>query len=308
MARHQHGIFAEGTNAHHHLELTIDAGASDDEIRAALAGVRQADQVRRTNGGTNLVIGLGPALAARLGVEAPELVAFPGYATSDGTAQAPATQRDLWVWAHGPTPDLVLDVVRRALQPLSSIATVALDQPGFVYHDSRDLTGFIDGTANPPLDEAVGIAVVADGQPGAGSAYAMTMRFEHHLDRFEALPVAEQEQVFGRTKLDGEELESDAKAPDAHISRVEVDDEAGEELKVYRRSVPWGTATAQGLHFVAFGCDVHRFDLQLRHQYGLVDDGITDRLLAFTTPETGSFWVCPSVDDLDRLAPLPTDD
>jgi putative iron-dependent peroxidase len=61
------------------------------------------------------------------------------------------------------------------------------------------------------------------------------------------------------------------------------------------------------LHFVAFGADTDRFDLQLRHQYGLVDDGITDRLLEFTTPHTGSFWRCPSVEELDAVAPLPHD-
>ena len=27
MARHQYGIFAEGTRAHHHLELELDASA-----------------------------------------------------------------------------------------------------------------------------------------------------------------------------------------------------------------------------------------------------------------------------------------
>lgn len=303
MARHQYGIFAEGTRSHHHLELVIALDATDEALRGALIAVRAANADHRTNGGTNLVVGVGPALAERLGL-AP-VAPFPGYATDDGRHRAPATQRDLWVWVHGPTPDVVIDVVRAVHEALSPVAHLELDLPGFVYHDSRDLTGFVDGSANPFLDEAPVVAVVPDGEAGEGSCVAMTMRFEHHLDRFDALEVAEQEAVFGRTKPDSVEL--DPKPADAHISRVEVDDDDGEELAVYRRSVPWATAAAQGLHFVSFGADVERFDLQLRHQYGLVD-GVTDRLLEFTTPHTGSFWRCPSVEDLDRIAPLPDDE
>lgn len=304
MARHQYGIFAEGTRSHHHLELSLRPDVGDDALREALIAVRASNADHRTNGGTNLVIGVGPALAERLDLAPVE--PFPGYSSADGRHRAPATQRDLWVWAHGPTPDVVIDVVRSVHEALAPIATVELDLPGFVYHDSRDLTGFVDGSANPFLDEAPVVAVVPEGQPGEGSCLAMTMRFEHHLDRFDALEVADQEAVFGRTKADSVEL--DDKPADAHISRVEVEGADGEELKVYRRSVPWATATTQGLLFVAFGADTERFDLQLRHQYGLVDDAVTDRLLEFTTPHTGSFWRCPSVEDLDRVAPLPDDD
>jgi putative iron-dependent peroxidase len=304
MARHQYGIFAEGTRSHHHLEFELLTGVGAEALRAALTAVRAANADHRTNGGTNLVVGFGPATSALLGL-AP-VSPFEGYASPDGRHRAPGTQRDVWVWVHGPTPDVLLDVVRPVTAALAEVATLVLDLPGFVYHDSRDLTGFIDGSANPFLDEAPLVAVVPDGEPGEGSCLAMTMRFEHHLDRFDALDVADQEAVFGRTKPDSVEL--DDKPPTAHISRVEVDGDDGEELKVYRRSVPWATAARQGLHFVSFGLDTERFDLQLRHQYGLVDDGVTDRLLEFTTPDTGSFWRCPSIEDLDRIAPLPDDD
>lgn len=308
MARPQYGIFTEGTRAHHHLELRVRPDATDLALRAALLGVRAANADHRANGGTSLVIGLGPALATRLGLGTSELVAFPGYASADGRFHAPATQRDLWVWVHGPSPDLVIDVVRAVHHALQPVADLELDLPAFVYRDSRDLTGFVDGSANPFLDEAPGIATVPAGSPRAGGCFAMTMRFEHHLDAFSALPVPDQERVFGRTKQHSTELEGSDKPADAHISRVEVDDADGQELKVYRRSVPWASAATQGLHFVSFGADVARFDTQLRHQYGLVEDGITDRLLEFTTPLTGSFWLCPSVDDLDIVAPLTGDD
>ena len=309
MARHQYGIFTEGTRAHHHLELALRPEAGAAAVRAALAATRTANADHRTAGGTALVVGFGPGAWARAsgGADLP-VTAFPGYASADGRHQAPATQRDLWVWVHGPSTDVVWDVIRQIVAAWDGLADVVLDVPGFVYHDSRDLTGFVDGSANPFLDEAPTVALVPDGEPGAGGCAAMTMQFVHDLDAFWAQDLHAQEQVFGRTKLDSTELEGDDKPATAHISRVEVDDEDGEELKVYRRSVPWATGTTQGLHFVSFGRDVARFDVQLRHQYGLVDDGLTDRLLEFTTPLTGSFWFCPSVDDLDAVAPVPDDE
>ncbi|MCU1371816.1 MAG: Dyp-type peroxidase family [Ilumatobacteraceae bacterium] len=310
MARHQHGIFAEGTRAQHHLELHLRDDAGPAAVAAALVGVRRANAEHRTNGGTNLVLGFGPALWARFPEALPTLAVtpFPGYDNEAAGLHAPATQADLWVWVHGPSIDLVYDVIRSAAVALAPVADITLDLPAFVYHDSRDLTGFIDGTANPPLDDAPVAAVVADDQPGAGGAYAMTMRFVHDLAAFEALPVADQELVFGRTKADSAELPDHVKPADSHVGRAEVADADGEELEVYRRSVPWATAAQQGIHFVSFGADTDRFDLQLRTMHGLEADGLTDRLLRFTTPVTGSFWFCPSVEALDAIAPLPDDD
>lgn len=310
MARHQHGIFAEGTRAHHHLELTFRPGATDAELREALAAVRAVNVDHRTTGGVNLVIGLGPAAWDRLrsGRSAQVISDFPGYRSADGAYEAPATQRDLWLWAHGATPDVVYDVVRGAAKALAPVADLQLDVTGFTYHDSRDLTGFIDGSANPFLDEAPTLATIPDGEPGEGGCCALTMRFRHDLDAFGALDEHEQELVFGRTKPDSVELDDDVRPPDAHISLAEVEGDDGEELEVYRRSVPWASAVEQGLHFVSFGRDVDRFDRQLRALYGVDDPTLVDRFQRFTTALTGSFWFCPSVEDLDAIAPLPDDE
>ena len=308
MTRHQHGIFAEGTRAHHHLEWRLRDGASERELVEAIVAVRAANADHRTTGGVNLVVGFGPATWERLRGELaapPSLRDFPGYARADGGPEAPATQRDVWIWAHGSTPDVVIDVIRAVAAALHPVAHLELDQPGFTYRDSRDLTGFIDGTANPSLDDAPEEACIPDDEPGSGGCTAMTMRFVHDLASFHAQPVADQERTIGRTKDHSQEL--DPKPADAHIARAEAEGDDGEELVVYRRSVPFATAAEQGLFFVSFGRDVDRFDLQLRRMHGQVD-GPVDRLLSFTTPQSGSFWFCPSVDDLDRLAPLPDDD
>ncbi|MFN8017767.1 MAG: Dyp-type peroxidase [Acidimicrobiales bacterium] len=309
MARHQHGIFAEGTRAHHHLEWRLRDGIDGEALRQALVAVRASNADHRTTGGVNLVVGLGPTAwdLVRGGLPAPKgFGAFPGYADAAGALAAPATQRDVWIWAHGSTPDVVIDVIRAAAAALGPVATLELDQPGFTYRDSRDLTGFVDGSANPFLDDAPDEACIPEGAPGAGGCCALTLRFVHDLASFHAQPVADQERVIGRTKDHSVEL--DPKPDDAHIARAEAEGDDGEELVVYRRSVPFATAAEQGLYFVSFGRDVARFDTQLRRMYGVADDGPVDRLLSFTTPLSGSFWFCPSVDDLDEVAPLPDDE
>ena len=57
-----------------------------------------------------------------------------------------------------------------------------------------------------------------------------------------------------------------------------VIEEDGEELEIYRRSTPFGSATEQGLQFVAFTAEAERPRKMLRRMFG-VDDGTTDRLL-----------------------------
>ena len=115
-----------------------------------------------------------------------------------------------------------------------------LDLTGFVHRDSRDLTGFIDGTANPQLLDAPTAALVPDGQPGAGGSHVLAMRWVHDLDAFDRLPLDQQENVFGRTRPDSIEFMGARLPKSAHIARVQIDDPEGKEIQIYRRSVPYG--------------------------------------------------------------------
>jgi putative iron-dependent peroxidase len=205
---------------------------------------------------------------------------------------------DVWVWMHGTGDDGLLDAARAVCRLLDPVATLASEVHGFVYRDSRDLTGFIDGTENPPVEEAYRVALVSDGQPGAGGSHALVQRWVHALDRFEALAVEEQEQVIGRTKADSIELDEEAKPATAHIARVVIEDDRGQELEIYRRSVPYGTTAEHGLMFVAFAADPTRMVRMLERMFGASADGIRDRLTAFSTPVTGATYFVPSLEAL----------
>jgi putative iron-dependent peroxidase len=193
--------------------------------------------------------------------------------------------------------------VARAVDDVAELVT---EQVGFAYRDGRDITGFVDGTANPPVRLAPDVALVPDGMPGAGGSHVIVMRWVHDLDAFNRLSESDQEDVFGRTKRDSIELSPAEKPPTAHIARVEVTVD-GDELEIFRRSVPYGTVQEHGLHFVAFSADPTRFDVMLSRMYGLTGDGLHDRLLDFSRPVSGAYYFAPSLNALNELAGPETD-
>ncbi len=78
---------------------------------------------------------------------------------------------------------------------------------GFRYLDSRDLTGFIDGTENPKGKERTSVALIGSEDPTfSGGSYVFTQRYVHNLQKWGTLPQKEQEKVIGRRKPGSEEL------------------------------------------------------------------------------------------------------
>jgi len=300
MASPQYGIFALGTRSHYYLELDLLPGAEPAEMVAALSLVHQA---RCTTGGANLVAGVAPSIWRSLAPEEcpADSADFTSVRGPNGYAM-PATQHAAWVWVAGDGYDTVFDVARATEHSLAGCAKVAEQTPGFTYLDSRDLTGFVDGTANPGLDEAPKVCVVPEGSPAAGSSIVLVQRWVHDLAGFESLSLADQEAVFGRTKAASIELGTDEKPDDAHIARVEIDDASGGELAIFRRSASFGDVITHGLMFVGFTNRQLTVSRMLERMAGGAD-GKRDRLTYFSTPVTGAFYVVPSVEALTRFKP-----
>ncbi len=68
---------------------------------------------------------------------------------SAGGPLAPATQRDLLFWVQGGERDDVLDRALAIHRAVGASGSLDLYLTGFTYKDSGDVTGFIDGRANP---------------------------------------------------------------------------------------------------------------------------------------------------------------
>jgi putative iron-dependent peroxidase len=292
----QAGIFAVGTRTHHHLEFDVDASVPLESVVAAIDSIVEI-------GSSNIVVGFGSDLWGRLSTTKPVgLAAFTEVRGRDGHV-APSTQHDLWIWIHGTGVDDVLDVATSCTAALSGLASLAVETRCFVYHDSRDLTGFIDGTENPPPTEATEVACIPAGQVGAGGSHVIAQRWVHDLAAFDQLAVEEQELVIGRTKLDSIAIPEDVRPADAHISRAELLDDEGNERPIYRRSVPYGDVTERGLYFLGFSAERDRFDGMLAQIFGASDDGVRDHLIDFSTAITGSYYFAPSMEDLAAINP-----
>jgi putative iron-dependent peroxidase len=95
----------------------------------------------------------------------------------------------------------------------------------------------------------------------------------------------------GRRVSDNQEI-ADA-PPSAHVKRAAQENYDPPAFMV-RRSMPWVTAGAHGLEFIAYGADLDRYERVLRRMVGL-EDGTVDGLFSFSRPLTGGYYWCPPV-------------
>ncbi len=299
----QSAICAQGGNYAMFVTLRVAQGGAAAVRRAAakLPALTRAVAERVGEGALVSALGIGAeAWDAVTGLpKPPGLVPFAPLA--DGERVAPATPADLFLHVHSLRHDANMVLVREFLRVLAGGATVVEEVMGYRHLDSRDLTGFVDGTENPQGDERAEVALVADGGPFAGGSYVSIQRYVHNLTRWEGLPVSEQEQCIGRTKETDEELDDDVKPPTAHIARVVIEED-GEELEVLRHSLPYGGSAENGLFFVVYCASPEPFRRMLERMVLCDADGNYDRLLDFSRPVTGAAFFTPSVETLEALA------
>ena len=273
------------------------------EALELVAAINRARHAAGTVAGVNVVVGFGHRLWTLLAPdEMPEGFGdFESIAGPDGFAMASA-QHDMWVWLHGAGSDGVFAVARIVAAELAPFASIVTEQASFMFGASLDLTGFEDGTENPPIDEAVEVATIPAGCGCAGGSVVLLQRWVHDLDGFAALEPPEREGVFGRTLYGSVELDEDVQLPTSHVRRVVIEDGAGEELEVFRRSTAYGGVRENGLVFVAFSADRARLQRMLERMAG-VEDGQRDRLTEFSAPVASAWYVAPPLELLRMLDP-----
>ena len=214
---------------------------------------------------------------------------------------APSTQADVFFWIQGMDIGVVFDQAMQVHNNMQTVAELVLEQQGFDYHHSMDLTGFEDGTANPETDELKrDAAMIPKGQVGEGGCLVLSQKWVHDMVKWDSVPVPCQEGVIGRTKDENTELEGDAMPDDSHISRTDLEVD-GVAMKIYRRSAPFGTVQEKGLLFLAFACELKRFTSQLESMYGLTEDKKIDQLINYSKAVSGSYWFAPAIEDLREV-------
>jgi putative iron-dependent peroxidase len=219
---------------------------------------------------------------------------------------APATAGDLLFHIRAETMDVCFELAGRILKSMAGAVTVVDEVHGFRFFDNRDLLGFVDGTENPDGPIAVSATTIGDEDPEfEGSCYVHVQKYVHDMSSWESLSVTEQEGVIGRTKLD--DIELDVKPANSHIALNVITDNDGTELKIVRHNMPFGEVGKgeYGTYFIGYSRTPQVTERMLQNMFLGDPPGNTDRILDFSTAETGGLFFSPTVDFLDDPPPLP---
>jgi len=305
MANPQHAILTTLTKSQWYTHLSRTEGADLGVIKGAIKAARAAGRDVGVATPINVCILLGPTLLADLTDDIPEdFQKYPGYESADGKV-AKGTQEELLLWVHSDDKDLCWETQFNFRNAVAGQMTVARETPTFIYRNSLDLTGFIDGTGNPEPDDQYDRAIIPAGQPGAGGSFCIAQRWVHDLAYFNGLSLEDQQNTFGRTKDDSTRL--DTQVPTSHLSHVELrDGDTADPSKpkrdeMVRRSTPYafhdGTV---GLYFMGFCKTQAPLRERMEAIYG-INGQARDALTDYSTPASGSYYFAPSVESLEAM-------
>ena len=299
MHRPQPGVLADGSRCA--VYLTLNQSEAVDARERILSFARSTPAQVAARGGALLMLGVGSSYWDTLyPIARPaELLPFP--AMESGERVAPSTPVDLLIAIRGEEESAVFDLLQQVRDELGDAVTLVEEVRGFKYRDSRDLTGFVDGTENPEMEARAGVALVGEFDAQfAGGSYMHLQRYEHSLKRWNQTPVSAQEQIIGRTKEDNVEFPSGDKSPHAHTKRTSIKDAEGSSIEIYRQSMPYGDSTRQGLMFISMSASAEPFRLMLHSMVFGDEQGRADDLLLFTRAMTGHSLFVPSLDWLEQ--------
>lgn len=295
MAMAQSALYAEPNRHAHYLECSWPA---EQSVMALIEALNQALQ---PCAGVHIAVAFSRSAWQRLNPDW-QPASLREFVTLHGTngETMPGTQTDVWFWLHGDDRGDLMNGILQVHQAIRGVLFTERETSGFKNREARDLTGFVDGTANPKLDKRGDAAQIPLGQEGAGGSYVLTQQWRHRLSAFAQLTDDEQAQVIGRTKQDNIELEGDAMPPTSHVSRTDVKLD-GVAQKIWRRSTPYGGAEDHGLYFIGFACELNRLDIQLQRMLGNTDDGYSDHLMRYSQAVSGGYWFMPAQADLNAI-------
>lgn len=280
-------------------DLTID---ELKEKLADLCTTRDRLITQHPNAQIKTGVAFGPELWAKLYNQTPE--GFKQLETIHGSFQMPVVPADVLIHVASQRTDICFALSQSFFEGIQDKVEVLDERVCFRNFDGRDLTGFIDGTENPqfPDDRAEVALLGEDAGIFADGSFVFAQRYAHNLAKWKQLKVDAQENVIGRTKLESIELDDEVKPKNAHIARVVIEDDEGEEMEILRHSLPYGDGKGdQGLFFIAYTKNLEIIDHMLQHMFGTTGDGIHDRLLHFVTPVDGAYHFAPSEELLEEV-------
>jgi len=287
------------------LILTVNPGGEETvrDLLADVSGLQRSVGFRIPDGELQVVTAIGSDAWDRLfaGPRPSEL--HPFRELTGPRHHAPATPGDLLFHIRANRADLCFEFAARLMDRLRDVVTVADEVHGFRYFDERDLIGFVDGTESPGGRAGIRAAIVtSDRDPDfAGGSYVIVQKYVHDIPAWNALSVAEQERVIGRTKLDDIEMPDDVKPANSHVALNTLTGPDGEQLQIIRANMPFGqVGTGEfGTYYIAYAATPSITEQMLQNMFLGSPPGNTDRILDFSTALTGCNFFAPAADFLD---------
>lgn len=292
------------------LSVTSDSDAMRT-VRSTLASIDDLAKnisIRDPSSQFVCTIGIGSTIWDRL-TRLPrpaELHPFP--AIKGETHTAVSTPGDLLFHIRSDRRDLCFEFERQLMDLLRGAVQVVDETVGFRYFDTRDLLGFVDGTANP-VGPAVPPAVLVaeeDDAPSTGGSYVVVQKYVHDLVAWSALPTESQEAILGRTKLENIELDDATSGQRSHKTLTTIEDKDGKEHEILRDNMPFGSPGSGqfGTYFIGYSRRLWVIERMMQRMFAGDPPGMHDRLLDFSKPLTGTTFFAPSA---SLLAGLDTD-
>ena len=304
----QQAVLSPLTDAAIFLVATVREGGEQTvrDLLEELSALQRSVGFRLPAAQLSCVTGIGSELWDRLfaGPRPQQLHRFRQWKGPKYTA--PATPGDLLFHLRAGQMDVCFELATKIAQRLQGVAEIVDETHGFKYFDERDLLGFVDGTENPVGAKAEAAVLIGDEDPEfAGGSYVLVQKYVHDIAAWNALTVEQQERVIGRTKLDNIEIAD--KAPDSHVKLNVVEDADGNELKILRDNMPFGSVAAGefGTYYIAYAATPDVPELMLRRMFLGDPYGTYDRILDYSTAKTGSLFFVPTGDFLDDLPDAP---
>ena len=219
---------------------------------------------------------------------------------------APSTPCDLFIQIRTDRQDICY-ALGLAIMNLFRLHVELVDQVhAFRYLDGRDLTGYMLAANNPRGMKKLEIGIVGDSdETFCGGSFIHVQRYRHDLRRWQSLTERQQEQIMGVTQQ--HHIESPEANPTSHFVRMAAKDSDGNDVALLNQSMPYGDMQVQGAFFVSCAATSQAFETLLHSRIFGDENGDYDRLLDFTSAETGAAFFAPSINFIrDNANLVPT--
>ena len=286
--------------------VTVRPGAEQTvrDLCGDLGGLLRSVGFRDLTGGLSCVMGFGSDLWDRLGTGSRPAGLHPFREILAEGRRAVSTAGDLLFHIRAVRMDLCFELATQITGRLGDAVAPVDEVHGFRYFDERDLLGFVDGTENPAGADAVAATVIgAEDAQFAGGSYVIVQKYVHDLDKWNALPIEQQENVIGRYKLSNVEQDDDVKPSYAHNALTSLTADDGSEIQIVRDNMPFGRPSEgeYGTYFIGYAKSPDPIEQMLTNMFVGLPPGNYDRLLDVSTAVTGVLFFVPSMPLLESL-------